>query len=236
MPYIAPAIPDFKAQFVRDFPYAVPLSAKGGGSGAVVTATTNGANQSVDSLTIVNGGTGYPTTANLEILIYGLGFGAVAKGTVVGGALTAVTIVNGGYGYALPPTVYVAPGSADDTNEDKVTDRDIINAFNATQNFNFSQTLFGSQAAYTFAFNLLAAHYLCETLQNAMAGISGKAEWITQAKTVGNVTESYNIPDRIMRSPYLSKLSKTTYGAQFLELVSPQLIGNMVAMHRPSLP
>ena len=67
-------------------------------------------------------------------------------------------------------------------------------------------------------------------------GMNGKAEWLTQSKTVGNVTESYSIPDRILKSPYLSKLSKTTYGAQLLELVSPQLIGNFASFHRDTLP
>jgi hypothetical protein len=50
------------------------------------------------------------------------------------------------------------------------------------------------------------------------------------------VSEDFDIPKRILNSPYLSKLSKTTYGAQFLELVSPQPIANFQTFYRQTLP
>jgi hypothetical protein len=99
-----------------------------------------------------------------------------------------------------------------------------------------TRNLSGSQAAFTYAYDLLAAHYLCESLQASGTGLGGKAEWLTNSKTVGNVSESYQIPPRVLNSPFLSKLSRTTYGAQFLELFSVQLIGNMQSFYRPTAP
>lgn len=238
MPYIAPAIPDFKAQFVRDFPYAVPLTGPGGGSGAVVAATNNGPNNAINSLTVTAPGANYPKVP--DIIIYGGGgVGALAQAVLTSKALTGATLLAGGYGYTLlsAVTVYISNGLGDNSKvKEAVTDYDIVSAFGAALDFNMTQSLWGSQSAYTRAVNLLAAHYLCLNVQAGGTGLGGKAEWLTQAKTVGNVTESYNIPDRIMRSPFLAKLSKTTYGAQFLELVSPLLIGNYGAFPRRTLP
>ena len=86
------------------------------------------------------------------------------------------------------------------------------------------------------AYCLLAAHYLCENAQADGAGLAGQSEWVRNAKTVGDVTDSFSIPERVLKSPFLSKISKTTYGSKFLELVSPSLVGNFQSYHRCTLP
>lgn len=233
MSYVLPTISDFKGQFTRDFPFATPLNPNGVVA-AQLSAQLNG--DSVSTVAIASGGSGYSGTAKPAILIYGGGgIGAQAVATVTGGVITTVTVTNGGYGYKTPPQVYVGAGG-DDTNSEKVTDSDIALAYSKALAYNSTQTLFGSQIAFTIAYNLLAAHYLCETLLAGGLGLNGKAEWLTNSKTVGNVTESFSIPDRILKSPILAKFSKTTYGAQFLEMVSPLLIGNYQSYYRPTLP
>lgn len=232
--YLPPTIGDFKAQFVRDFPYATPLAPK---NVVVAEATANlNASGEVASITVVDGGSGYSSTQTPSVILYGGGgLGAAANAVVTSGVITGFTMVKLGAGYRTPPSVYVASGG-DNTNSEKVTDYDLARAITMATGFNVTQELFSSQAAYTTAYCLLAAHYLCETLLNSASGLSGRAEWLTQSKTVGNVTESFSIPQRVINSPYLSKLSKTTYGAQFLELVSPQLVGNFQSFHRTTLP
>lgn len=221
--YSLPTIRDFKAQFVRDFPYAVP--ATGGGSGATASLSLNNS-MSVASLTLVTGGSGYPQAP--DVLIYGNGgYGALATASVSNGAVTGFTLISGGQGFEQAPLVYISNGLGDNTDITKVTDFDIANAFNAATQFNFNADLFTSNQGYVYAMNLLTAHYMVLNLQAGNTGIGGKAEWLTHSKTVGNVTEAYAIPARMMKSPYLAKLSKTTYGAQFLELLSPLLIGNV---------
>ena len=237
MAYVLPGIPELKRQMVRDFPYAVPLS--GGGSGAYITAALGGANNGLASVTVTNGGSGYPANVLPTVIVFGGGgYGAVITVTVVAGVVTTATLADPGYGYvSVPPlNVYISNGEGDNTDKTKVTDYDIASAVNAAQGFNLAESLFSSQKAFTYAYNLLAAHYLCETLQAAGTGLGGKAEWLTIGKTIGNVTENYTIPERVLKSPILAKYSKTTYGAQFLELVSPQLIGNMAPFHRNTLP
>lgn len=238
MPYVLPDIPAFKAQFIRDFPYAVPLA--GGGSGVVLTPVIGGANGGIVSVTVNAGGTGFPANTVPDLIVQGgAGTGALLKAIMAAGAIASVTVLAPGYGYLPPPyapSIYNSNGLGDNTQRSKVTDFDISAAMSRAFVFNLTQSMVSSQAAFTQLYNLLSAHYLCENLQASGAGLGGKAEWVTNSKTVGNVTESYNIPDRVMRSPILSKLSKTTYGSQFLELISPQLIGNIQVFHRNTLP
>lgn len=233
MSYVNPSIPNFKAQFVRDFPYAVPFA--GGGSGAELSVALGAAGGGIQAVTVVAGGTLYPKAPTV-LLFGGLGVGAVLAAVMTAQAISSVNIVNPGFGYTQQPSIYISNGMGDNTDLTKVTDYDLQAAIVAAMSFNINPCLFSSQTAYTYAYNLLVAHYLCENIAAGNTGIFGKAEWLTSAKTVGNVTEHYEIPDRVIRSPYLSKLSKTTYGAQFLELVSPQLIGNIAPFHRQALP
>ena len=233
MSYVLPTISDFKGQFVRDFPYATPLNPSGV-VGAQLSALLNG--DGVSTIAVVSGGSGYSGTATPKVIIYGGGgIGAQAVATIVAGVISTITVTSPGYGYKTAPQVYVGAGG-DDTNSEKVTDADIALAYSKALAYNSTQTLFGSQIAFTIAYNLLAAHYLCETLIAGGLGLNGKSEWLTNSKTVGNVTESFSIPDRILKSPILAKFSKTTYGAQFLEMVSPRLIGNYQSFYRPTLP
>ena len=237
MSYRLPTVPDFKTQFsVRDFPYAVPVT--GGGSGAVGIPTITGG--AITAWAVGSGGSDYPSNKKPDgIVQYGGGFGATVAFTLVGGIVTVISSVQPGYGYldtANPPELYISNGLGDNTDTEKVSDFDIAAAQAKALAFNMTQGLFASQQAFTLAYGLLSAHYLCESLLASGTGLGGKAEWLSNSKAVGNVSESYSIPDRVLRSPYLSKLSKTTYGAQFLELVSPQLIGNMGTFHRRGLP
>jgi len=234
MSYVLPTIPDFKAQFRRDFPFATPLASPGV-VGATASASVD-SGQHVTAIAVVTPGSGLPTNPTpIEVVIYGGGgIGASAQATVVSGAVTVIAITNQGIGYATAPTVYV-PIGGDNTNVKQVSDFDIAGAF-AAMSVNLTQQLFASQSSFTRGYNLLAAHYLCEALMASGTGLGGQAQWLTASKTAGNVTESFSIPDRVLKSPILSKLSKTTYGAQFLELISPQLIGNFKSFYRPTLP
>lgn len=233
MSYRLPTLQNFKEQFVRDFPYATPAS-KSGIVGAEAEAEIGGFGV-VTRITLTSPGCGYPDNSPAVVIYGGGGIGARASAAIVGGAVALITLLSGGYGYSGTPIVYITV-SGDNTDTEKVTDYDIANAFTAAGQFNTSQNLFSSQSGYSYATNLLAAHYLCLTVAAGSTGLFGKAEWLTRTKTVGNVSETYEIPPRILNSPYLSKLSKTTYGAQFLELMSPQLIGNMQVFHRMTLP
>lgn len=116
--------------------------------------------------------------------------------------------------------------AVDQTDMAKVRDADItIGLTQASANFN--QNLFASQAVFTEAFLLLTAHFLCVNLLASSQGLGGSAQWLTNTKAVGNVSESFSVPERILHSPFLAAISKTLYGMTYLTIISPLLVGNV---------
>lgn len=115
------------------------------------------------------------------------------------------------------------------TTDDKVKDSDIEKAFNECS-FNFNQGLFSTQDEYTICFLYLSAHYLVMDLQASSQGIAGQFTWLQTSKTVGSVSESFGIPDRILKDPMLSYYSKTRYGAKYISLIMPRLTGQIFAV------
>lgn len=85
--------------------------------------------------------------------------------------------------------------------------------------------LFGGQEGYSVGYNLLTAHYLVSNLRASSQGINGQYNFLQNSKSVGNVNEAFSIPQMILDNPYWSMFTKTNYGAEYLEMVLPQLIG-----------
>ena len=87
------------------------------GTGATATATlgTAGAAQTVVSLAVGSGGTGYLTAPTVS-LTGGGGTGATATATVAGGIVTGFTVTAAGTGYTSAPAVVITPaGNPDGT-------------------------------------------------------------------------------------------------------------------------
>lgn len=116
-----------------------------------------------------------------------------------------------------------------------ILDSDISKAFGQTS-FNMNPNLFASQEQYQVAFMLLAAHYLVVDIRMSSQGINGQFAFLEQSKSVGSVSQAFAIPQRILDDPYLAMLTKTNYGAKYLELVLPQLSGQMFAVYGRTLP
>lgn len=106
-----------------------------------------------------------------------------------------------------------------------VLDSDISSALNDAE-MDFPQFLFGTQQMFTTACLNLAAHWLYLNLK-AAGGLSGQPNWIQTAKAVGNVSESFQVPQRIMDNPEFAMLSQTFYGKKYLFIVLPLLSGQM---------
>lgn len=87
--------------------------------------------------------------------------------------------------------------------------------------------LFGTQASYTKGFLFLSAHFLVMNLRAASQGTAGNYNWLQVGKSVGSVSENFQVPERIMANPELAMLSKTYYGSKFLFFILPQLSGQM---------
>lgn len=107
-----------------------------------------------------------------------------------------------------------------------VLDADITKAFSFVD-VNMNQGLFSTQASYNVGYLLLSAHYLVMNMRASSQGLSGQFNFLQQSKNVGSVAEAFGIPQRVLDNPDWSILCKTNYGAQFIQLVLPQLSGQI---------
>ena|GEM_PF-914752 len=230
MPFTIPTVSDFKSQFSRDFPYAVPAY----GASGIASINISGV---VTSISLGAGGFGYAT---VPTVIVGaapgdLGTGATVTASIAGGQVTGFTVTNGGSNYGQPPIITITGGAGDPSDLSKVTDNDISGAIFDAQ-FNINQALFPTQQFFSRAFLYLAAHQLVEKLLAAQEGMGSQYSWLTVSKSIDSVTEGFQIPERIAQDPMLSHFSKTRYGAMYLQIISPQLIANVFVAFRETLP
>lgn len=114
--------------------------------------------------------------------------------------------------------------------ETSVLDADIGKSFGQT-NFTINPNLFPKQEDYTLGYMWLAAHWLVVDLRAASQGIAGRYNWVEASKSVGNVSSSYSIPQKILDNPSLAMFTQTRYGGKYLEMILPQLTGYIFTVH-----
>jgi hypothetical protein len=107
-----------------------------------------------------------------------------------------------------------------------VLDGDIANSF-IQANMTINQALFSDQGSYTFCYLLLSAHFLVLNLRAGSQGINGQYTWAQNSKQVGAISEWFEIPERIKNNPDFMAYYKTNYGAQYMNLLWPQLCGQV---------
>lgn len=119
----------------------------------------------------------------------------------------------------------------------QVNDADISSGLTDAAYF-INQDLFANQDNFTYGCNLLAAHFMVLNLRasNNGLGLSGQFPWVQSGKSVGNVSESFTIPDEVLSNPLYSMLCKTYYGAKFFFIVWPQLVGEGFTVCGATLP
>ncbi len=107
-----------------------------------------------------------------------------------------------------------------------VLDQDIANAFVQT-NLAINQAQWPDQGSYTLGYLLLSAHFMVLNLRASSQGLNGQWNWAQNSKAVGSVNEGFEIPERIKQNPDFMAYYKTNYGAQYLNLLWPQMAGQM---------
>lgn len=112
---------------------------------------------------------------------------------------------------------------------DFVQPADITKAINEGL-IDFNPSNYGSTAQITNIFMYLAAYNLVENLKNSMKGISAMTNFPVTGIGVGGVNESYQIPERYLKSPVLAPYTQNAYGMKYLSLVLPYLMGNVHAV------
>lgn len=226
MSYRFPTVDEFKAQFDRAFPFAVP--AWGARAGAITVA-----GGIITAVAVAAGGQGYTKLPDL-VLTATAGAGADIAPTIVAGKLSGFTVTAGGAGY-VGPSIALSGGAGDETDLKRVRDADIAQASMDAQ-FNVNQDLFEDQATFIRAFCYLQAHCLVEKVAADTQGLHSQYSWLTTAKAVGDVSESFQIPAFVAENTTLAAFSRTRYGAMYLQIICPMLVGNMTASFRQSLP
>lgn len=116
-----------------------------------------------------------------------------------------------------------------------VLNQDIVNAQVFCQ-YSINPALWSDQTSYSMAFNLLTAHYMCLNLRASSQGLNGQYNWAQNNKSVQGVSEGFQIPERISNNPELMMLTKTNYGALYLQLLLPQLAGQMFVVYGRTKP
>lgn len=226
MPFQTPSVSDFKTQFARDFPYAVPAFGAAGTLTIVAGVITDCA--------LAAPGQGYLGAPTCAIKTKS-GTGATITATIANGGVTAFTVGAGGTGYSPDDQLVVSGGAGDNTDLTRVVDADITGAI-MDAGYNVNEALFDDQAQYSRAFLYLCAHCLVERLLAAGEGMRSRYNWLVNAKSAGDLSESFTIPENILQSAFLSAVSKTRYGAMYLQIITPLLVGNMATFFRRTPP
>lgn len=116
-----------------------------------------------------------------------------------------------------------------------IQDADITKAFGQTQ-VNLNPALFADQANYALGYLWLSAHYLVVDLRASSQGLSGQFAFLETSKSVGSVSQGFTIPQRILDNPYWAMLMTTNYGAKYLQMIIPQLTGQVFNVYGHTLP
>lgn len=123
---------------------------------------------------------------------------------------------------------------ADDV-ENWVTDDDIQRAFEeAKQTFN--QSLWGDDAGVKLGYLYLTAFWLVHDMKAAMGGLTGSSPALVSSRSVGNVSESYGIPQAYLDDPLLGMYAANPWGLKYLQMVLPLLRGNIFPVCGRTLP
>jgi Protein of unknown function (DUF4054) len=118
-------------------------------------------------------------------------------------------------------------------NVELVQDIDIQNAFSDAQVL-LNQALFSgtpnSDANITSGYLYLSAHCLCLNIKASDSGINsgGTGGFPVSSRSVGSVSETYQVPDAYKDDPILAQYAQTAYGQKYLAMVLPYLRGNML--------
>ena len=101
-----------------------------------------------------------------------------------------------------------------------ITDDDINKAM--TQAYPSANEMFGETCQEKINIYLhLIAFYLVLDIKNASAGVNSGFMGTLSSKSVGDVSESYNVPQWLLENPMYSIYGQNGYGLKYLSLIAP---------------
>lgn len=117
--------------------------------------------------------------------------------------------------------------------KDQVMTADITRALNEAAPM-FNDALWTDDTERVIAYCYAAAHYLVLNIraagglsneQGLGGGLNSSGGAAVLQKSVGGVSLSYALPDRIVQSPILSGFMRTDFGLRYLQMLAPRLVG-----------
>lgn len=126
----------------------------------------------------------------------------------------------------IAPTVTNNWTRITDSINNYIQDADINNAFLEAEQV-FNDSLFTEDKFEKLAYLYLTAHFLVTDIRNSTQGVNSKGEGIVNSRSVGSMSESYEIPEIYSNDPVFSFYAKTGYGLKYLNMVVPLLRGNV---------
>lgn len=116
-----------------------------------------------------------------------------------------------------------------------VLDADIEKAFSEAK-MQFNQALFTSDANITLGYLYLTAFFLVNDINASNAGLQIVNPYPVSGRTVGNVSEKYEIPEIYLENPQYLFYSSNLYGRKYLSMIQPLLVGNIGVVYGTTLP
>lgn len=117
---------------------------------------------------------------------------------------------------------------------DYILDADITKAFGEAEQA-LNQALYGSNENIQRAYLYLTAHYLVMDIRASQSPFEAASGYLT-SRSVGSVSESYQIPQDWTQSAILQPFTTTNYGIKFLSFTVPALVGNTHAVSGTTQP
>jgi hypothetical protein len=110
--------------------------------------------------------------------------------------------------------------------QDTITDEDIDKAF-VEAKMNFNEGLWHDQAELKVALLYATAHYMVLDIQAAKEGVNSSSSFPVSSRSVGSVSESYQVPEWISKYSYLAHFASTRYGLKYCSMLRPRMVGNV---------
>lgn len=122
------------------------------------------------------------------------------------------------------PSVNTSWSAYNDNKDNYISDSDIERAFIEAKAL-FNHKLIKDEDTCKMLFLYITAHFLVTDVNNASNGFNMGYNGFVSSKSVGSVSESYNVPTWATNNPIFSSLATTGYGRKFLTLYTPYITG-----------
>lgn len=110
---------------------------------------------------------------------------------------------------------------------DYIVDEDITNAYDESC-IVFNEALFSSDEDLKKAYLYLTAHNLVGNMN--LEGSESNGMQLLSSRSVGSISESYTLPEWLLKHPVYSNYASTAYGQKYLNMIATKLIGNVVTV------